>query len=503
MGGGYYDGDVGERERSSSREHFEYRGHMSDPTDPEIREAHPDLNIKGKKRECRDSDEHPNTTPIVVAMDVTRSRGDDAKVIYSKLPMLIGQIIMKGYAKDPVVSFSAIGDATCGDRAPIQVGQFESDNRLDEVLGNIWLEEGGGGTGQESYELMAYYYAMHTELDCIRRGEKGVLFFLGDEGFYPKVSKEQVKRLIGDDLPEDLDAREVFARLQEKYDVFLIHPKKTWRERKADIDEEIRKRVLDAGGMYDDVDVRFSLLWHNRNDLDLHVIAPSGEQIHYSHKESRCGGALDVDRNVHGETNKPIENIRWPRGRAPKGTYKVFVQNYRYHERSGVASPFRVEVEINGKVEHFEDESSISTIVAGNSDINDVRNPANTMVGEFYYDPDAVSQEDTPDRYAGYDDDLIHEQWAGVIPEENILTIEDPKAIVDVILGAIALSSGAGLDQYVVDMSERGQTALRQGEVRKALEGYSDAKKNAVVKVSGGGLPGNPGKKRKGKTKRL
>jgi hypothetical protein len=105
-----------------------------------------------------------NMTPIVVAMDVTRSRGDDSRVIYAKLPMFIGQIELRNYVPGPAISFAAIGDATSGDRAPLQVGQFEADNRLDDVLSKIWLEEGGGGSGQESYELAAYYYARHTKL---------------------------------------------------------------------------------------------------------------------------------------------------------------------------------------------------------------------------------------------------------------------------------------------------------------------------------------------------
>ena len=40
---------------------------------------------------------------------------------------------LKGYTENPGISFCAIGDAFA-DRAPLQVGQFEGDNRLDEVL---------------------------------------------------------------------------------------------------------------------------------------------------------------------------------------------------------------------------------------------------------------------------------------------------------------------------------------------------------------------------------
>lgn len=505
MGGGIYNGDVGERERSTRREVFTYRGYEGGDTEaarnPEKRECHKDLKIKGKNRECRDNREHPETTGIFVAFDVTRSRGDDTKVIYAKLPMFIGQAIMKNYVPHPTICFAAIGDATSGDKAPIQVGQFESDNRLDQNLAKIWLEEGGGGTGQESYELMAYFAARHTILDANRRGKKGYLFFLGDEGFYPKVSREQVKKWIGDDLPGDIDSKKIFAELQEKYNVFLIFPRKKWNERKNDIDAEIEKRVKEAGGMYDEVDIRASLLWNNTNDLDIHIEDPCGHHIFFGshckrngHSPAQCGGFLDVDMNVQGETLKPVENIRWPRGKAPKGHYKIYVQNYAFHERNYAGTEFRAEVQIGDKIQYFE----------GRTPDNKNGPSSNVLVYEFDFNPNEIAkrQNDTQ-KYAAYDDELIKAQWASVIPPENILMCEDPKGIVDIMLGALAIAEGnVDLEGYLVDMEGRGQTTLRRNQTRKALDGLTSLN-TELVKFDTSKLTSGGGINRKEKSEKI
>ena len=78
--------------------------------------------------------------------------------------------------------------------------------------------------------------------------------------------------------------------------------------------------------------LQFTLIWSNRNDLDLHCIDPFGVEIFYQHKKSaKSGGHLDVDRNVTGETTEPVENIYFPDGKAPLGRYRVFVRHYRNH----------------------------------------------------------------------------------------------------------------------------------------------------------------------------
>ena len=80
-------------------------------------------------------------------------------------------------------------------------------------------------------------------------------------------------------------------------------------------------------------DVQISLMWNNRNDLDLHVVDPGGEQISYLRRRSKSGGELDVDANRAGGqlTEQPVENIYWRAEGAPLGNYKVFVNHYANH----------------------------------------------------------------------------------------------------------------------------------------------------------------------------
>lgn len=187
--------------------------------------THPDLDPYGvARRESRDGDEHPESLAIAVLFDVTGSMGTVPRVLQAKLPNLLGLLMRKGYVEHPQIMFGAVGDATC-DRAPLQIGQFESDNRMDDDLGKILLEGGGGGQMTESYELAMYFMARHTAIDCFeKRGRRGYLFMIGDEFAYPRVDRRQVAKVIGDRLAENLRTEDIVAELRRRYEVYFIIP---------------------------------------------------------------------------------------------------------------------------------------------------------------------------------------------------------------------------------------------------------------------------------------
>ena len=109
--------------------------------------------------------------------------------------------------------------------------------------------------------------------------------------------------------------------------------------------DELRARLEREGARSSDVQV--SLMWNNYNDLDLHVVCPSGERIHGGNRKSSCGGELDVDANVRPDSRKPIENVVWPEGQAPAGTYQVFVHYYKKHKKRRSKDPTKFQVIAN------------------------------------------------------------------------------------------------------------------------------------------------------------
>ncbi|MGW4249127.1 hypothetical protein [Nocardia sp. NPDC004722] len=187
--------------------------------------AHPTLDPLGVDvRESRDSADHGNSLPIAVLFDVTGSMGSVPRIMQEKLAKLHGLLQRKGYADDPQILFGAIGDAD-SDRVPLQVGQFESDNRMDEQLRLILLEGGGGGQKSESYELAAYFIARHTATDAWdKRGQKGYLFVVGDELNKKRLTATHIRTVIGDDVPSDIAVDSVYRELADRWHVHFILP---------------------------------------------------------------------------------------------------------------------------------------------------------------------------------------------------------------------------------------------------------------------------------------
>jgi hypothetical protein len=238
------------------------------------RECHPLMRPYGVKvRECRDSAAHPDTMPIVLALDVTGSMGEiPAQLAKEELPHLMKALMDHG-VRDPQVLFVAVGDAF-HDKAPLQVGQFEATAELmDQWLTWSWLEGQGGPHGNESYELAMYFVARHVETDALRlRNKRGYMFLTGDEKPYPTLSRSAVRSVLGDEIEDDVLLRDLVDDLRRGIEPFFLIPdlerrvaiEHTWRELLGD-------RVIPMESPRDTTDVIGAIVGMNEgalSDLD-------------------------------------------------------------------------------------------------------------------------------------------------------------------------------------------------------------------------------------------
>ncbi len=129
-------------------------------------------------------------------------------------------------------------------------------------------------------------------------------------------------------------------------------------------------------------DIAFRLRWEGSADLDLHVEDPDGGHVSFftihtdvlAEGEPRSEGILDIDCNSAPDRlcKKPIENIFWPVGRAPAGTYTVRTHLFQaLHDDSEV--PFTIEIlrgetvveELEGKLSDAHRTSQLFTYAYG------------------------------------------------------------------------------------------------------------------------------------------
>jgi len=87
-------------------------------------------------------------------------------------------------------------------------------------------------------------------------------------------------------------------------------------------------------------DVKVTLSFDRVHDLDLHVVEPNGDEIHYQQPATESGGRLDLDSGAHCLPSAANgENIYWPPGGAPSGEYVVSVQNYEQCSPGEIPQP--------------------------------------------------------------------------------------------------------------------------------------------------------------------
>lgn len=173
-----------------------------------------------KVRECCNSDEHPNTIPVILALDVTGSMGEAC----SETAAALGTIILDLYKhhKDIEICVMGIGDLAY-DYAPIQMSQFESDIRIAESLDKVYMEHGGGGNSYESYTAAWYMGLKRTKLDCYdKQGRKGIIITMGDEPLNPYLPVSQLNAAIDGTEQANIETPTLYQETRQKFDIFHI-----------------------------------------------------------------------------------------------------------------------------------------------------------------------------------------------------------------------------------------------------------------------------------------
>lgn len=123
----------------------------------------------------------------------------------------------------------------------------------------------------------------------------------------------------------------------------------------GDYASSAKDRVREKGGALEGA-LLARLAWNDTNDLDLAMVEPNGEWLYFGSKRTK-DGMLDVDANAGSTTTTPVENIVYKK-LSQRGTYTLTVNMFRV--RNGKASPYTVEIELNGEV-HVVNSVSVGT----------------------------------------------------------------------------------------------------------------------------------------------
>ncbi len=102
-------------------------------------------------------------------------------------------------------------------------------------------------------------------------------------------------------------------------------------------------------------DIQISVSWDTDADVDLHVIDPQGCETNFTNKTGCASGAeLDLDSNIGCPANGvKNENIFWPEGQSPAGTYTVLV-NYYNGCNASVGPSYVVTTQVCGETQIYE-----------------------------------------------------------------------------------------------------------------------------------------------------
>ncbi len=160
--------------------------------------------------------ETKSRNPLIIGVDVTGSMSSWPAEIFDRLPLLYNTLVQ--YRPDLEVCFAAIGDAYC-DRWPLQVTTFAGGFDLEQLLGSIY-GEGGGGDAPESYGLFAHWVNTHVTIpDDLE--DPPFLIVYGDITMHEKVRKGAIQNYLGD-RSKEVNAIEAWQQVTKNWNTWFL-----------------------------------------------------------------------------------------------------------------------------------------------------------------------------------------------------------------------------------------------------------------------------------------
>jgi hypothetical protein len=105
------------------------------------------------------------------------------------------------------------------DRWPLQVTSFAGGFDLEQLLGSLY-GEGGGGDAPESYGLFAQWVNTHIEIPS--QDEMPFLIVFGDINMHPKIARGQVEHYLGDKVRDDIDALKAWQQVTQNWNTWFL-----------------------------------------------------------------------------------------------------------------------------------------------------------------------------------------------------------------------------------------------------------------------------------------
>jgi ribosomal protein S27AE len=154
--------------------------------------------------------------PLLIAVDVSGSMASWPFEIFDRLPLLYNTLSQ--YREDLEICFAAIGDAAV-DRWPLQVTTFAGGFDLEQLLGALY-GEGGGGDAPESYGLFAHWVNTHVEIPRLQ--EPPFLIVFGDISMHPHTPRGQIAHYLGDELRGDVDSIKAWQQVCKTWNTWFL-----------------------------------------------------------------------------------------------------------------------------------------------------------------------------------------------------------------------------------------------------------------------------------------